>query len=36
MDTMAMFTSVTAMATCINCHQMNKAKTECSTCHLWP
>jgi hypothetical protein len=36
MDAMAMVTSVTAMAACINCHQMNNAKTECTTCHLWP
>jgi len=36
MDAMAMVTSVTAMGTCINCHQMNNAKTVCNTCHLWP
>jgi len=36
MEVMAMATSVTAMGTCINCHQMNHAKTSCDTCHLWP
>lgn len=36
MDAMAMVTSVTAMGTCINCHQMKNAKTVCNTCHLWP
>lgn len=36
LDAMAMVTSVTAMGTCINCHQMNNAKTTCNTCHLWP
>jgi hypothetical protein len=36
MDAMAMVTSVTAMGTCINCHQMNNARTICNTCHLWP
>jgi hypothetical protein len=36
LEAMAMVMSVTAMATCINCHQMNNAKTSCNTCHLWP
>jgi hypothetical protein len=36
MGAMAMVTSVTAMGTCIHCHQMNDAKTDCKTCHLWP
>jgi hypothetical protein len=36
LDAMAMVTSVTAMGTCINCHQMNNARTTCNTCHLWP
>jgi len=36
LDAMAMVKSVTAMGSCINCHQMNNAKTACSTCHLWP
>jgi len=36
MDAMSMVTSVTAMGTCIHCHQMNNAKTSCNTCHLWP
>jgi len=35
-DVMAMVTSVTAMGTCIHCHQLNNAKTACNTCHLWP
>ena len=36
MEAMAMVTSVTAMGTCIHCHEMNKARTSCNTCHLWP
>ena len=36
LDAMAMVTSVTTMGACINCHQMNHAKTACTTCHLWP
>jgi hypothetical protein len=36
LEAMTMVTSVTAMGSCINCHQMNNAKTACATCHLWP
>lgn len=36
LDGMAMVKSVTAMGACVNCHQMNNAKTACITCHLWP
>lgn len=36
MDAMATVTSVTAMGTCIHCHQMSNARTSCNTCHLWP
>jgi hypothetical protein len=33
---MFMVKSVTAMGNCLHCHEMNNAKTACSTCHLWP
>jgi hypothetical protein len=33
---MTMVKSVTAMGNCVHCHEMNNAKTACSTCHLWP
>ncbi len=36
MDVMAEVTGVTSMTSCINCHQMNNAKTICKTCHSWP
>jgi hypothetical protein len=36
MDAMAMVTSITAMGSCIHCHQLRGAKTTCETCHLWP
>jgi hypothetical protein len=36
LEAMTIVTSVTAMGACINCHQMNNAKTACTTCHLWP
>jgi hypothetical protein len=35
-DAMAEATSVTAMAVCINCHEMNHAPASCNTCHPWP
>ena len=35
-DTMAMTTSVTAMASCIGCHETHAAATACATCHAWP
>ena len=36
LDAMAQTTSVTAMASCISCHQAHNAPTICSTCHSWP
>jgi hypothetical protein len=36
LDAMAQTTSVTAMGTCIACHQAHNAPTVCSTCHSWP
>jgi len=35
-DRMAMITSVTAMASCISCHESNDAPADCVTCHAWP
>jgi hypothetical protein len=35
-EAMAENTSVTAMGSCIACHQSHKAPTTCSTCHSWP
>jgi len=36
LDDMAMTTSVTAMASCISCHESRAADTACATCHSWP
>jgi hypothetical protein len=36
LDNMAMTTSVTAMASCIGCHEAHGANTDCATCHAWP
>jgi hypothetical protein len=33
MDQMSEVTSVTTMFSCLNCHEMNRAKTACETCH---
>ena len=33
MDAVSQVTSVTTMYVCLNCHQMNHAKTACDTCH---
>jgi hypothetical protein len=33
MDAMSEVTSVTTMYSCLNCHEMNHAKTACDTCH---
>jgi hypothetical protein len=33
MDAMSEVTSVTTMYVCLNCHEMNHAKTACETCH---
>ena len=32
-EQMSEVTSVTAMAVCLNCHEVNHAKTACDTCH---
>jgi hypothetical protein len=36
LDAMAQNTSVTAMGSCISCHQAHNAPTVCATCHAWP
>jgi hypothetical protein len=36
LDAMAEETGVTAMASCVTCHQAQKASTACITCHGWP
>jgi hypothetical protein len=36
LDAMAQNTSVTAMGSCISCHQAHNAPTVCATCHPWP
>ena len=36
LDAMAETTSVTAMASCISCHQAHNVSTACRTCHAWP
>jgi hypothetical protein len=33
MDDMSEATSVTTMYSCLNCHELNHAKTACDTCH---
>jgi hypothetical protein len=33
MDAMSEVTSVTTMYACLNCHELNHAKTACETCH---
>lgn len=33
MDAMSEVTSVTTMYSCLNCHELNHAKTACDTCH---
>jgi Cytochrome c7 and related cytochrome c len=33
MDAMSEVTSVTTMYSCLNCHELNRAKTACDTCH---
>jgi len=32
-EAMSELTSVTTMYSCLNCHEMNHAKTACDTCH---
>ncbi|MEN8198204.1 MAG: cytochrome c3 family protein, partial [Pseudomonadota bacterium] len=36
LDVMAKTTTVTAMATCIGCHQASAAPATCVACHSWP
>jgi hypothetical protein len=36
LDQMSMTTAVTAMASCIGCHESRAANTACVTCHSWP
>lgn len=36
LESMAKTTAVTAMASCVGCHQARKASTACATCHRWP
>ena len=33
LETMSEVTSVTTMYSCLNCHELNHAKTGCDTCH---
>jgi hypothetical protein len=33
LEAMSEVTSVTTMYSCLNCHELNKAKTACDTCH---
>jgi hypothetical protein len=33
LDAMSEVTSVTTMYSCLNCHELSKAKTACDTCH---
>jgi ABC-type nitrate/sulfonate/bicarbonate transport system substrate-binding protein len=36
LDAMAQTTAVTAMASCISCHQARNVNAACSVCHAWP
>jgi ABC-type nitrate/sulfonate/bicarbonate transport system substrate-binding protein len=36
LDAMAETTSVTAMASCITCHQARSVSAACNVCHAWP
>jgi Cytochrome c7 and related cytochrome c len=33
LDAMSEVTSITTMYSCLNCHELNQAKTACDTCH---
>jgi len=33
---MAQTSAVTAMASCVSCHEARRASTACITCHAWP
>lgn len=35
-ETMSETKAVLAMASCIGCHQVHAAPTECVSCHIWP
>ena len=36
LDQMAQLTSITAMASCISCHEARHVRRECNVCHNWP
>jgi len=36
MEVMTKATAVTAMASCLDCHRANQARSQCETCHAWP
>ena len=36
LEVMSVQTPVTAMGTCLGCHQASGANSECTTCHAWP
>jgi hypothetical protein len=36
LDAMSETTAVTAMASCVSCHQARSVSAACSTCHAWP
>jgi ABC-type nitrate/sulfonate/bicarbonate transport system substrate-binding protein len=36
LDAMAEMTAVTAMASCITCHQARSVSAACNVCHAWP
>ena len=36
LEIMRVTTSVTAMASCISCHQEQNASSDCTVCHAWP
>jgi ABC-type nitrate/sulfonate/bicarbonate transport system substrate-binding protein len=36
LDAMAETSAVTAMASCVGCHQARSASAACSVCHAWP
>ncbi len=36
LEVMSVQTPVTAMGTCLGCHQASGASSDCVTCHAWP
>lgn len=36
LERMSMTTAVTAMASCIGCHEAHSVKSTCDECHAWP